>query len=204
MTKITFNPPADNQVHTYCLRCSAETVTHHPRAKRDQVYQCATCGHSDSRALIIDLVVSWWLDAGQEYWHETAGVFVADGDKFLFFERVKYPFGLTVPAGHRDRGEDAQVAGMRELREETGLRVSELRHVATDDIRGDGCRRGADIHRWHIYATRLPSGSTIKVDSSEGARPVWLTLQEALDRDATYAIRHIITRHAKAIRRAVR
>lgn len=203
VTKITFDLPSDNKVHTYCVRCSAEKVTHRPGANPGRVYRCSACGHADSRAVIIDPVVSWWLDSSQEYWHETAGVFVGDGDKFLFFERVKYPFGLTVPAGHRDKGEDPKVAGMRELREETGIVVRRLQSIATDDIWGDGCRRGADIHRWHIYAVALPSGSTVKVDSSEGSRPVWLTLKEALNRELTHAVRHIIKHHARAIQQAV-
>ena len=57
-------------------------------------------------ALIIDPAVKWWTDSSRECWHEVAGVFIASPEgKFLFFERTKFPFGLTVPAGHVDRGE---------------------------------------------------------------------------------------------------
>lgn len=197
--KITFTPPKDSKVHTYCVRCLAETVTHHPKARRQEVYRCQSCGHGDSRAVIIDPGVTWWLDSNNEYWHEVSGVFISSGGKFLFFERVKHPFGLTVPAGHRDKGEGPEKTATREVGEETGLKVRRLKHIATGDIWGDECRRGADVHRWHIYAVALPSNGIVKVNSSEGSQPVWLTLEEALNRTLPPAIRYIIKRYARQL-----
>lgn len=197
--KVTFTPPKDNKVHTYCVHCLAETVTHHQTAKRQEVYRCQSCGHAGSRAVIIDPGVTWWLDSSKEYWHETAGVFVKNEDKFLFFKRIKHPFGLTVPAGHRDKGEDPDMTATREVGEETGLKVRRPKHITTDDIWGDECRRGADVHRWHIYAVALLPNGIVKVNSNEGSQPVWLTLEEALNHELTPAVRYIITRYARQL-----
>jgi ADP-ribose pyrophosphatase YjhB (NUDIX family) len=198
--KLGFQPPADNQVHTYCLRCLAESVTHSPQARNGKVYTCKSCGHRDSRALIIDPTVVWWVDAHGEYCHETAGVFLKDNSgKFLFFERVKHPKGLTVPAGHVDINELPTNAALRETHEETDLALASVTHVATRDIRGDECRRGADMHKWHIFIAEVPSGVSLIIDPKEGLNPVWLTLNEALCYPLTPAVRHIIRHFARQL-----
>ncbi|HYG83512.1 MAG TPA: NUDIX hydrolase [Verrucomicrobiae bacterium] len=123
--------------------------------------------------------------------------------EFLFFDRVKHPFGLTVPAGHVDFNEKPLQAGVRELREETSIVASSLRPCVIDNIWGDECRRGADVHRWHIFATRLPAGQTVKVDASEGAAPVWMTLAAARQAPLTPALRHIVRHHSHALLAAI-
>ena len=67
-----------------------------------------------------------------------------------------------------------------------------------EDIWGDECRRGADVHRWHIFATSVPSQS-VTIDPDEGGEPLWLTLKEALGRSLTPAVRRIITQHGRSI-----
>lgn len=198
--KLGFQPPQDNEVHTYCLRCRAESVINNPQAKDRKVYTCMNCGHRDSRALIIDPAVRWWVDKNGEHCHETAGVFLKNpNSQFLFFERVKHPVGLTVPAGHVDVDELALDAGIRETREETGLSLPSLTHIETCDIQGDECRRGADMHRWHIFAADVPTGARIVIDPKEGLRPVWLSLKEASRHPLTPAVRYIIARLASQL-----
>ncbi len=193
--------PQDGKPHTYCLRCRRETVRS-ARQNGQLVYTCTGCSHVGPRALIIDPAINWWLGQDGEYWHEAAGVFLRNArGEFLFFERTKFPFGLTVPAGHVDRGEAHLRTARRELFEETGVRLPEraFKHVSTDNVRGDSCRRGSDAHRWHAYAAKLRVGATIKVSSDEGTRPVWLGLDQALQRDITFVTRYVITRYARQI-----
>lgn len=73
--KITFTPPSDGRVHTYCLYCGQESVSSSTVGGR-LIYRCGSCKKTNSRALIIDPKVTWWLDADQEYWHEVSGIFV--------------------------------------------------------------------------------------------------------------------------------
>lgn len=203
--KLTFTPPTD-AAHGYCLRCLRETL----RCSRQDGrlnYVCGSCGCSGARALIIDPQVKWWVGADREYWHESAGIFLADDHgRFLFFERMQHPFGLAVPAGHVDAHELPIRSAQRELDEETGvvLGLDEFRFVATDDIYGDECRRGADAHRWTSYAARVPSASSVAVDQREGAHPVWLSLRQVLRRNLTLATRYVIVRHGHSIIQAAK
>lgn len=199
--KITFDPPRDSQLHMYCMHCLAEAVTRHAKTGQGSVYRCAACGHNGGRAIIIDPAVVWWLDQEKEYWHEVAGVFVCNGGEYLFFERVEHPVGVTIPAGHRDVAEDPAITGMRELLEETSLKVSRLTHIATQDMWGDECHRGADAHRWHIYKEDVPSRE-VSLSGAEGIRPIWLTLEEALKRNLVPVVRQIIARHGRKIHAA--
>jgi len=113
--------------------------------------------------------------------------------KFLFFERLIFPFALTVPSGHLDVGEDALTAAHRETKEEVGIESKELTSIATEDIIGDSCRRGADAHRWHAYLLVLNKNLDIEVkEKDEGRMPVWLTFDEALQKDLIYPVRYIV------------
>lgn len=205
--KITFPLPNDNQVHTYCPGCMQDGTLRSQRPGGKLVYRCTACAYVGPRALIIDPAVNWWIDGKQEYWHETAGIFAHNSKgKFLFFERMAFPFGLTPPAGHVDRGERPARSAQRELCEETGVNLpaAAFTLLATDDIRGDQCRRGADIHRWYSFVCAIPEGATIRVDPREGSQPVWLTPEQALRANPTPATRYVITRHARQLAAAAR
>lgn len=210
--KLPFVPPTKNKgVQTYCINpdCLSTKLKHNPKSARDKVYTCPDCGQWSSRALIIDPQIRWWIDqTTREYWHETAGVFVGnDKGEFLFFDRVKHPFGLTVPAGHVDRDEAVEHAAYRELFEETGLKGNQLVPVRALEkslnIQGDECRRGSDAHKWHVYATRIKQqGQSVKIDASEGLKPVWLSLKDALRSNPTPAVRLIIECYSRELEAA--
>lgn len=132
--------------------------------------------------------------------HEVAAVFVGDKHgKYLFFERVKFPFGLTVPAGHIEPGEAPALAAVRELREETGIIDVQIRSLAVDDISEDICRRGHQGHRWHSFIATSSRPLHVKVND-EGKDPVWLTPGQALRRNLTIATRHVLTHHLDTVR----
>lgn len=196
--------PADGRYHQYCWNCLAEHTTSSVVQDGRQYYACSACGQTHPRSLIIDPTIVWWTDADSNYWHEVSGVFVRDpAGRFLFFERAKYPFGLTVPAGHRDvhagRSEDPAHTASRELREETGLSSDRLVHIASDNIVGDECRRGANAHHWHAYLMLAPAGLQPRI-RGEGSQPVWLTLDQALAAGRlTFAMSYLIARHRAAL-----
>ncbi|MET9049207.1 NUDIX hydrolase [Streptomyces sp. NPDC002387] len=194
--KLDFVPPQalnDGAVHHYCLRCHGESVQWRTAAGRRQC-ACRSCGHVADRALVLDPEVRWWTDAEGEYWHETAGVFVRDvRGRVLLFDRTAFPFGLTIPAGHVECDEQPDDAAERELREETGIAGRPLEHLARIRVPGDGCRRGADAHLWHVYRTVAEVDADLVVElGPEGSSAVWLTPAEALERPVTYAVRRLL------------
>jgi 8-oxo-dGTP pyrophosphatase MutT (NUDIX family) len=192
---IGFLDPVDNVYGEYCLHCHVAAVEWIVVDGRKSCV-CRSCGRRAERAVVIDPDISWWLDEDGEYWHESAGVFVRDpSGKFLFFDRTAYPYAMTVPAGHVSNGESPQAAAARELGEEVGIRGGELRHVTSEPLRGDVCRRGSDAHLWHAYLLPITAEADVTVNE-EGTAPVWLTLSQARSRRLTYAVRRIIEEFA--------
>lgn len=176
----------------YCISCFSSKVK---RILTDGLtyYHCDSCGKELERSLVIDNKIVWWVDTKtREYWHESVGIFVFNRDnQALFFKRKIFPFVFTIPAGHLDVGEKPKNAVKRELLEETGITVKELKLITQKNIIGDECRRGADIHKWHLYSTTVESATNIKINN-EGAQPIWLTLSEALKKELTVPVREFI------------
>ncbi|WP_432142836.1 NUDIX hydrolase [Streptomyces sp. bgisy084] len=201
--KIDFPLVRDNTCREYCLYCRAEAVTWIVVDGKKRC-TCASCGREAERAIVVDPRISWWIGSDREYWHESAGVFVRDRSaRFLFFQRTAFPYRLTVPAGHVERGEEPRYAAARELWEEVGIRGAEgaLRLVADEYLRGDVCRRGSDAHRWHAFLLEVDghreSGDRSEVTvNEEGEAPVWLTLDEARGCRPTFAVECIIEQHS--------
>ncbi|MEN3357674.1 MAG: 8-oxo-dGTP diphosphatase [Mycobacteriales bacterium] len=196
--RLDFDWTDDGRCHQYCAHCHAETVGRVLDPAGRTQYKCATCGRRHDRAIVLDPRVRWWLGADGEYWHESAGVFVFDADgRLLLFERTIYPFALTVPAGHVDTGEEPAAAAARELSEEVGLSAGPLVPLGRDDIPGDRCRRGSDAHRWHSYTAHLDHAAPTVHVAEEGHRPQWLAVSDALTRDLTVPVRHLLTRYRR-------
>lgn len=190
----------DGTYHQYCAHCFAETVERQ-YTDHKTFYICSSCGKRHERSIVIDPAIKWWVGEDGEYWHESAGVFVRNSEgKFLFFERLIYPFAVTTPAGHVDTGEDALTSARRELEEEVGLAATDLTLIGTEDIVGDSCRRGSDAHRWHAYLNQCDGTPSITVtEKDEGHRPTWLTLDEALTQDLTFPVKYIINKYRNVL-----
>ncbi|MFE1173284.1 NUDIX hydrolase [Streptomyces sp. NPDC058773] len=209
--KLDFLPSRDNTYGEYCLYCHAEAVTWIVVDGRKRC-TCGACGREAERAVVIDPRINWWTDADGEYWHESAGVFVRDRHgRFLFFQRTAFPYSMTVPAGHVERGEEPKCAAARELWEEVGIRdvIGDLRLVADEHVRGDVCRRGSDAHRWHAYllevdGQREAGGHAEVTVNEEGEEPVWLTLGQARSCQMPFAVEHMIAQHSERLLASVR
>src|SRR3989344_4311756 len=70
--------------------------------------------------------------------------------EYLVEYRLKHPFGLALPAGHLEDGEDPEVCLKRELLEETGLKVISCREVLHDTFPSE-CAKGHNGHEWWVY-----------------------------------------------------
>jgi 8-oxo-dGTP pyrophosphatase MutT (NUDIX family) len=197
-------PWRDDRKRQYCVEadCHAEAVERTSQDGRE-FFHCHACDRRNERRIVLDPAVTWWVADDGEYWHESAGVFVRDrGGRFLFFDRTVFPVSaLTVAAGHVDAGESPERAARRELHEEVGWKAPRIEHVASADIVGDSCRRGADAHRWHAYLAVFDSPHGVRL-SGEGENEQWLTLAEAMAKDLTFPVRYILERYATDLEQA--
>ena len=68
--------------------------------------------------------------------HLSVGAVIRNAEgKILMIDRLKTPFGFACPAGHIDEGEAPDTALIREVLEETGLKIKNIRFAAaTNDI----------------------------------------------------------------------
>lgn len=203
---MTIDFPINTQTYgEYCPTCKEQGNTFE---REEELFVCAHCGASLERLLIIDPKLNWWLDNKKTYWHESAGILLLNQEnQLLFYELTKFPFGLTIPAGHVDEGETPEIAASREAKEEVGVDVGGLTLCLTADINGDSCRRGSDNHRWSLFATRVTTGQAmdITVDAHEGKKPIWLSLEEATAQKDTMppAMQFFFSGHLESIRRCI-
>ena len=188
----------------YCIHCFSQKVE---RTYQNSLtyYYCQSCGKTTERSLVIDNSIVWWIDKKtNEYWHESVGIFVLNFEnKALFFERTIYPFAFAIPAGHLDTGEIAEIAVKRELKEETKIESDNVKLFSEENVIGDKCRRGADNHRWHLYVTKIENIDSVKIND-EGMKPIWLTLDEALEKNLVYPVRYFIEKYGKKLSKSVR
>jgi 8-oxo-dGTP pyrophosphatase MutT (NUDIX family) len=192
--KLPFDPP-DRRFRLYCPHCHKNHVLtrHYPKHDPD-FWICSNCGKTTQRVIFLDPRTPWWIDDHREIWHESVGVFVLnDAGKVLLFRRRLWPPKVTIPAGHLETAFTAEENAHKELDEETGLKGVRLKHLGDYDISGDSCIRGADYHRWHVYAGRVKGEPEIMLDH-EGKESFWVPVDKALTLDLAPAIRYLFER----------
>lgn len=177
----------------YCWICHSSGAI-----RRDQdgivSYFCDTCGASSPRVLIYDPQMIAWFDGKDRLVHESCGVFLKRSDeKLLLFKRTKFPYLLTIPAGHLEINEQPDLCAIRETEEEVGLKVAEIKKVFEGNIEGDSCLGGADIHKWHAYVADInpTQENDIKLDE-EGSGWDWYDISDLNKENTVQPVLYII------------
>lgn len=181
-TKSDFPDVLPNSRTGYCFSCKVKLPdTFFSRnGSFSKEYICASCGQNQNRILLWDPSLKQYFDKSNLLIHESVGVIVLnENNEVLLFYRSKFPVSYTIPAGHIDNGEDSKDAGIRELEEETGLNSEGLHLLSTTQIKGDSCSRRADIHQWHLYATKVTNTKVVLTD--EGQHYGWYQLNSLPD-----------------------
>jgi len=158
----------------FCSLCGATDIQKVIRADGTATHHCNSCGGDAERFLGWNPGMAQFFNEAGELVHESVGVIVQNPQReILLFKRIKYPFLWTIPAGHRDIGEDPLLAAARELREETAIVADELQELFVGEIRGDSCVGGVDIHFWYAYLYHMKGDMVPVIEAEEGAQWGW-------------------------------
>ncbi len=112
---------------------------------------------------------------------------VTDDGKVVLVRQWRQPLGsftLELPSGGLDKGEDPRAAAERELFEETGFRVDELKHLVS--VHTSTGRTDEVCHLFRCRAVRDPEGP--RPEATEFIQVVELPFEEALKRISDGAI----------------
>lgn len=193
-------PIAQNEYQEYCINCHAKNPTK-VVVDAKTFYFCQNCGQRNPRLIVIDPKIVWEIDQQtKEYWHESVGIFIYNkSNEVLFFQRTKFPFLLTIPAGHLDVGENPEQAVLREVQEETGIQLPAAQLFTEEYLQGDQCRRGADTHKWHLFLAPIVDVTNIHISSDEGTEPVWLSFEQAQQKDLTFPVKYFMDKFGKKL-----
>lgn len=103
------------------------------------------------------------------------------------------------PKGHLEPGETADVAALREVREETGLAELRLR-VRLQTIDWIFRSRGQRIHKYcHFFLIESPTGEPVPEHAEGITACCWLPLAEALGRISYANAREVLERAAEEL-----
>ncbi len=194
-TRSDFPDALPNTKTHYCWSCHASGAYRKDLDDGTIVYACSVCGAESPRVLIHDPRMSAWFEDQKRLIHESCGIFITRGDgKLLLFQRTKFPYLLTIPAGHLEVGEGPDVCAVRECEEEVGISPRRVQKIFEGNVEGDSCLGGADIHKWHVYTAAIDDAqqAAIKLDE-EGSAWDWYSRDELNADNTVYPVIHLLT-----------
>ena len=103
--------------------------------------------------------------------HTSVGMVVWQNGEILLIEKRKGPpFGFAPPAGHVDGDKSYEESAKRELEEEVGLKVKNIK-LLIEGRKNNYCRReGGDWHYWKIYEIEADGEIKRSEDETKQAR----------------------------------
>lgn len=110
--------------------------------------------------------------------HKSVGILLRKNNKILLIERGKFPWGYALPAGHVDNDRNFEKAAVRELKEEVGLSVKDIKLVLEGKKRNPCRRKGGNWHYWKIYEAKTHGRITRSKEETKQVR--WLTKKQIL------------------------
>jgi 8-oxo-dGTP pyrophosphatase MutT (NUDIX family) len=107
--------------------------------------------------------------------HKSVGVVIKNKkEEILMIERVKFPFGWACPAGHIDDGEKPEVALLREVREEIGLEIENIKLLIHEFVDWNKCSRGVVGHDWYLFEAQFSKGDLV-IEQKEVKNFQWVS-----------------------------
>jgi 8-oxo-dGTP pyrophosphatase MutT (NUDIX family) len=109
--------------------------------------------------------------------HYSAGVIVECNGKYLMLDRKNPPPGFACPAGHIDEGEEPKIAAIREVFEETGIKLEDVEFVCEEEVPWNYCKSGVEVHYWYLYKASTLSENFV-LEEEEEKSLAWYTVEE--------------------------
>ena len=122
---------------------------------------------------------------------------IEDGGRVLLVKRARAPFARywSLPGGHVEAGETMAEAVVREVREETGIEVGDLRQIDfAEIIRRDGGGKFSYHFVLVVFAGRRLSGDAIAADDADEV--CWANADERAGMMMTDETMRVIARSA--------
>ncbi len=107
--------------------------------------------------------------------HYSVGAVIERDGKYLLVDRVKPPLGFAGVAGHVDEGEDFDAALIREVEEESALKVISAEPLFEEEILWNYCST-AHAHMWKLYACTIEG--EVRQNTAETKSIGWYTKEE--------------------------
>lgn len=124
--------------------------------------------------------------------HTSVGMLIWNDDRLLLIERMKFPFGFSPPAGHVDDDASYEESAKREVEEEVGLKVINLK-LLTEGRKENKCRReDGSWHYWKIYEAEVEGEANRSLDETK--QLIWCSrkkLKEMSERTEKYLLKEI-------------
>ncbi len=83
--------------------------------------------------------------------HYSVGAVIEHSGKYLLIDRKEIPLGYAGLAGHVDDGEDFDNAIVREVEEESNLKIVNKELLFEEEILWNFCKT-APSHKWRLYS----------------------------------------------------
>lgn len=93
--------------------------------------------------------------SNDELMHYSVGAIIERNGEYLLIDRVKPPYGFASVAGHIDEGEDDVTALLREVQEESGLRVVKHQLLYEEEVERNTCSKGVGTHYWYVFECQV-------------------------------------------------
>ncbi|OGH87972.1 MAG: hypothetical protein A3J93_02225 [Candidatus Magasanikbacteria bacterium RIFOXYC2_FULL_42_28] len=108
--------------------------------------------------------------------HYSVGVIIKQYGKFLLIDRTTEPFGFAVLAGHVNENETPEVALVRIVDEESGLKIVSHHQEYEGEVQGNWCNRGIGVHYWYVYECEVSGDPILVVTKAKSIG--WYTPEE--------------------------
>lgn len=90
-----------------------------------------------------------------EIMHYSVGAIIEKDGRYLLIDRVKPPFGFAGLAGHIDEGENEITALLREVQEESDLRVVKHSLLYEEELDWNRCSKDIKVHYWYLFECQV-------------------------------------------------